>query len=228
MKYTAIVLAAGQGKRMNAGENKQFIKLLDKPLIIHTLAIFDKDDWCESIVLVANPKEIDRIKELLTEYQLEKQVILVNGGKERQDSVRNGVHNISNKNSIVFIHDGARPFVQQMHLHRLAEVASEKGAALLAVPVTDTIKQKTAATLTTLDRSILWAAQTPQAFQYHVIFKAHERAADDQFIGTDDASLVERLGEKVEVVRGSYDNIKLTTPEDLQRATTYLQNKEGE
>ncbi|MCT2536627.1 2-C-methyl-D-erythritol 4-phosphate cytidylyltransferase [Aquibacillus koreensis] len=224
MEYIAIVLAAGQGKRMNAGENKQFITLVDQPLIIHTLQVFAKDAWCKSIVLVVNSREKQRIEQLVDGFSLQKDICIVEGGAERQESVFKGLRSINDPESLVFIHDGARPFVTRDHLHKLAEVASQKQAALLAVPVTDTIKERNGEKLTTLDRSVLWAAQTPQAFQFDLIYKAHKSALDEAFIGTDDASLVEKLGYPVQIVEGSYQNIKLTTPEDLERAHSILKS----
>ncbi|MDL4841359.1 2-C-methyl-D-erythritol 4-phosphate cytidylyltransferase [Aquibacillus rhizosphaerae] len=226
MDYFAIVLAAGQGKRMNAGENKQFITLADKPVIIHTLEVFAKDEWCKSIILVVNPNEQQRMKQLVNCYSFGKEIRLIQGGSERQESVYKGLCSIEDKTSIVFIHDGARPFVTQESLHKLAKVASAEKAAILAVPVTDTIKQRTDNQLTTLDRSLLWAAQTPQAFLFDRIYQAHKQAEENNFLGTDDASLVERLGYPVQIVRGSYNNIKLTNPEDLKRAQSFF-NENG-
>nr|WP_173917979.1 bifunctional 2-C-methyl-D-erythritol 4-phosphate cytidylyltransferase/2-C-methyl-D-erythritol 2,4-cyclodiphosphate synthase [Halobacillus sp. Marseille-Q1614] len=223
INYSAIVLAAGQGKRMLAGQNKQFLMINDQPLIIHTLIIFSQDPWCEKIILVTNEKEHAQMQEVLNEYPIEKQIQLVNGGKERQDSVYAGLMALAEESddSLVFIHDGARPFVKRDNLHKLAEVVSKEGAGLLAVPVTDTIKQK-GEQLVTLDRKTLWAAQTPQGFRRTLITNAHHQAQEENFYGTDDASLVERLGEPVAVVEGSYDNIKLTTPEDLSKARSFL------
>ncbi|WP_226038406.1 2-C-methyl-D-erythritol 4-phosphate cytidylyltransferase [Aquibacillus saliphilus] len=227
-KYYAIVLAAGEGKRMNAGENKQFIKVGNKPLIIHTLDVFADDSWCHSIILVVNYNEMKRMQDLINEYPVNKTVILVEGGSERQNSVLKGLSHINDPEGIVFIHDGARPFVSKDNLHQLATITNKKKAALLAVPVTDTIKQLNGNELTTLDRKTLWAAQTPQAFRVDVIHQAHDLAATENFLGTDDASLVERMGYPVEIVKGSYDNIKLTTPEDLQRAQAFLKEKNDE
>ncbi|WP_407271476.1 2-C-methyl-D-erythritol 4-phosphate cytidylyltransferase [Radiobacillus sp. PE A8.2] len=225
MEYIAITLAAGEGKRMNAGDNKQFLAIGGKPLIIHTLDVFQKDTWCKEIILVVNPKEKQRMEQLLNKHSFNKPITLVEGGAFRQNSVFLGLKQIKDPEAIVFIHDGARPFIEIDALHRLAQVTQEKYAALLAVPVTDTIKQRVGSQLHTLDRQTLWAAQTPQAFRFDVIYDAHERAINEDYLGTDDASLVERLGKEVAIVRGSYDNIKLTTPEDLHRADTYLRDK---
>ncbi|GGD03694.1 bifunctional enzyme IspD/IspF [Thalassobacillus devorans] len=223
--YTAIVLAAGQGKRMKAGKNKQFLLLDDKPLIIHTLSVFEKDEWCREIVLVINEREKESMQSLLDAHSFKTVIRLTAGGKERQDSVYQGLKSVSNKTIPVFIHDGARPFVEQSHLHELAKETMEHEAALLAVPVTDTIKQRHGNKLTTLDRTTLWAAQTPQSFSYPLILEAHEQAEQAGYTGTDDASLVERMGRDVKVVQGSYDNMKLTTPEDKAKALSHLSHK---
>ena len=121
------------------------------------------------------------------------------------------------------IHDGARPFIKQDYLHNLAEKAEKVGAALLAVPVTDTIKQRIDSQLQTLNRDTLWAAQTPQAFTYEKIMEAHERARNEQFLGTDDISLIERISQPIEIVEGSVQNIKITNPDDLLRAKWILE-----
>ncbi|QAS52701.1 bifunctional 2-C-methyl-D-erythritol 4-phosphate cytidylyltransferase/2-C-methyl-D-erythritol 2,4-cyclodiphosphate synthase [Halobacillus litoralis] len=223
--YTAIILAAGQGKRMLAGRNKQFLMIDQKPLIIHTLSIFDLDDWCKEIVLVTNEKERSEMEQLFIDYPIKKDIRLVDGGAERQDSVFAGLSAVHRVELPVFIHDGARPFVSRELLHELAETTSEKEAALLAVPVTDTIKQRTGERLTTLDRNSLWAAQTPQSFSFPLIYEAHQQAKTRGYYGTDDASLVERLNKEVAIVKGSYENIKLTTPEDLHKAEAYLNNQ---
>ncbi|WP_117155654.1 2-C-methyl-D-erythritol 4-phosphate cytidylyltransferase [Paraliobacillus quinghaiensis] len=225
MKYVAIVLAAGMGKRMDMVQNKQFLMLKDKPLIIHTLTVFEKDPWCDSIVLVIQPTEQERIVALLSNYSFATPIKLIEGGKERQDSAFLGLRALQISDKLVFIHDGARPFVAQKDLHKLARVANEHHAALLAVPVTDTIKQRNGKRLKTLDRERLWAAQTPQAFQYDLIWRAHQVARQSSYVCTDDASLVERLGHPVEIVEGNYKNIKLTTPEDIKKALFFLENE---
>ncbi|MGP4042251.1 2-C-methyl-D-erythritol 4-phosphate cytidylyltransferase [Gracilibacillus sp. D59] len=228
MKYNMIVLAAGQGTRMNAGKNKQFIELLKEPLIIHTLKKFIQDNWCQNIYLVINPNEQKEMEDLIATYQWQNQITIVHGGGERQESGYKGLLAISaeDQDMVVMIHDGARPFVEQAHLHELARAAKEKKASLLAVPVTDTIKRKKGDKIETLDRSTLWAAQTPQAFEYQLIKKAHEQAIAAEYLGTDDVSLVEALGEPVDVVQGTYQNVKLTTPEDIMRAEMILERQE--
>jgi 2-C-methyl-D-erythritol 4-phosphate cytidylyltransferase len=222
MKYEIIVLAAGQGKRMKAGRNKQFLTIQNVPLIIHTLQKFEQDPWCSGIVLVVNEKEVEMFKELLTKYPIQKVQSLTVGGDERQHSVYNGLKSLQQA-QMVLIHDGARPFVQQNTIHKLVEKAASDKAAVLAVPVKDTIKRVEQGTvIETIERSSLWAIQTPQAFLFDVVMDAHEKAKTNEYLGTDDASLVEKAGQKVSIVEGNYDNIKLTTPEDLLYAEAIL------
>ncbi|GAB1774278.1 2-C-methyl-D-erythritol 4-phosphate cytidylyltransferase [Priestia megaterium] len=222
MKYEIIVLAAGQGKRMKAGRNKQFLTIQNVPLIIHTLQKFEQDPWCSGIVLVVNEKEVAIFEELLTEYLIQKVQSLTVGGDERQHSVYNGLKSLKQA-QMVLIHDGARPFVQQNTIHELVEKAASDKAAVLAVPVKDTIKRVEQGTvIETVERSSLWAIQTPQAFLFDVVMDAHEKAKTNEYLGTDDASLVEKAGQKVSIVEGNYDNIKLTTPEDLLYAEAIL------
>lgn len=228
MKYDVIIPAAGQGSRMKAGYNKQFIKLADRPLIVHTVAVFEEDPWCERVILVANEKECDAMSALMKEWQMMKVRAIVPGGKERQDSVLEGLKRA--EAAIVLIHDGARPFVAKESIHELVRTAADKGSAVLAVPVKDTIKEVNNGFITnTPERTALWAAQTPQAFQKDLIVKAYEKATSEQFRGTDDASLVEKCGKKVHIVEGSDENIKLTTPLDIDIAHMILKKrKKGE
>ncbi|MED0688161.1 2-C-methyl-D-erythritol 4-phosphate cytidylyltransferase [Anoxybacillus ayderensis] len=222
MNYHVVIPAAGQGKRMNAGMNKQFIELEGVPVIIHTLRVFERDDFCQGIVLVINDQEREQFVHMLHRFEIKKVKALVSGGEERQQSVYNGLKAV-NGNHIVLIHDGARPFVTISKIHELVRVTKETGAAVLAVPVKDTMKQVIDGQVEkTVDRSSLWAVQTPQAFSMPLIIDAHERAKKEQFIGTDDASLVERIGHRVVIVEGEYTNIKLTTQEDLLFAEAIL------
>ncbi|WP_102349366.1 2-C-methyl-D-erythritol 4-phosphate cytidylyltransferase [Bacillus sp. Marseille-P3661] len=216
MDYYVVIPAAGQGKRMNAGMNKQFIKLNDVPVIIHTLNVFNSDSDCKGIVLVANKDEIQSFNELIQEHNVSKVIDIVEGGKERQHSVFNGLKALNGADDIVLIHDGARPFVKHATIHKLVEAAVNYDSAIVAVPVKDTIKSvKDGIVEKTMERSSLWSVQTPQAFRLALILKAHEQAEDERYLGTDDASLVEIIGKPVHIVMGDYENIKLTTPEDL-------------
>ena len=222
MSYSVIILAAGQGKRMNAGMNKQFIELEGMPVIIHTLRVFERDVLCQNIVLVVNDQEREQFAHLLHRFEIKKVTSLVPGGEERQQSVYNGLKAVGDT-GIILIHDGARPFVTIQKIHELVQVTGKTGAAVLAVPVKDTMKQVVDGQIEkTVDRSSLWAVQTPQAFSVPLIRHAHEQAKEEQFIGTDDASLVERIGHRVAIVEGEYTNIKLTTKEDLLFAEAIL------
>ncbi|MEC2075537.1 2-C-methyl-D-erythritol 4-phosphate cytidylyltransferase [Metabacillus fastidiosus] len=225
MNYEVIIPAAGQGKRMNAGKNKQFIELDGIPVIVHTLLVFQNHLHCSNIILVINERERSIFMDLIEEYHLNKVTKLVAGGSERQESVYNGLKAV--KNEIILIHDGARPFIKPSKIEELVKAAKEKGAALVAVPVKDTIKRvENNTVIETVERSTLWSVQTPQAFQLPLIMNAHKDAEENSFFGTDDASLVERMGQSVAVIYGDYTNIKLTTPDDLIVAKAILEGKE--
>lgn len=224
MDYQVVIPAAGTGKRMNVKMNKQLIELNSIPVIIHTLMVFEQDIQCNGIVLVINAAERDKFLSLLKRYQISKIISVVDGGATRQQSVWNGLKKINNT-EIILIHDGARPFIKTAMIHELVEATAEKGAAVVAVPVKDTIKRvRNFQVIDTIERSSLWAIQTPQAFHVPLIMRAHREAEIDRFLGTDDASLVERIGVDVAIIRGDYQNIKLTTPEDLLFAQKILEN----
>ncbi|MEI5909168.1 2-C-methyl-D-erythritol 4-phosphate cytidylyltransferase [Bacillus spongiae] len=225
MTYDVIIPAAGKGKRMGAHCNKLLLELHEVPIIVHTLRIFEQDPLCRNTIVVIHSEEEEIFLKLLSEYNLQKVSKLVYGGTERQFSVFNGMRSLSDS-EIVLVHDGARPFVTQNTIHALVEAAKTNGAAVAAVPVKDTIKvvqQQTV--METLDRSSLWSVQTPQAFRFSLLEHAHEEASRQQFLGTDDASLVERLGKPVTIVESDYDNIKLTTKEDLFFAESIIQKR---
>ena len=222
MKYQVIIPAAGQGKRMKAGKNKQFIELNEIPIIIHTLRVFEEHAQCSGIILVINEAEKADFQLLIETYRIEKLKQLVFGGKERQDSVYNGVKAVKDE-ELVLVHDGARPFITQESIEHLVAKTVETGAAILAVPVKDTIKKVKEEIVTeTVERAALWSVQTPQAFQLKLLLEAHEKARNEGYLGTDDASLLERVGQPVSIVTGDYTNIKITTPEDLYIAEAIL------
>jgi 2-C-methyl-D-erythritol 4-phosphate cytidylyltransferase len=225
MQYEVVIPAAGQGKRMKTGRNKLFLELSGTPLIVYTLQVFDRDPQCKKMILAINPAEEEIFTSLLQSYSIQKPIVFVSGGAERQHSVYNGLKEIQNT-EIVLVHDGARPFVQADLLTKLIKTAVERGSAIPAVPVKDTVKKVKGTTVVeTVERSSLWAVQTPQAFRVSVLRKAHEKAAEEGFLGTDDASLVERINEEVVIVEGDYHNIKITTPEDLLFAEAILQKQ---
>jgi 2-C-methyl-D-erythritol 4-phosphate cytidylyltransferase len=222
MMYQVILPAAGMGKRMGASMNKLFIELQGIPVFIHTLRVFCSDDQCSEIIMSVHSDDQEEMNKLVKEYQLEKKITFVTGGTERQHSVYNGLKNITG-DGIVLVHDAARPFIQLPLITQLVESAENFGAAVVAVPVKDTIKKvANGMVMETVERSSLWAIQTPQAFRIPLLTKAHQHAEKMGFLGTDDASLVEYLGEKVAIVKGDYNNIKLTTPEDLAFANAIL------
>ncbi|CAM3839776.1 2-C-methyl-D-erythritol 4-phosphate cytidylyltransferase [Aeromicrobium ponti] len=228
MDYQVILPAAGQGKRMGAGKNKLLLVIGEIPVFIHTLRVFENDSECTGIYLAINPQDEEEMRVLLKEHNITKVIEMVPGGEERQHSVYNAVKAVAGE-GIVLVHDAARPFISQDLLRPLVKMAEEKGAAVLAVPLKDTVKKADGNLITeTLERSCLWAVQTPQAFRIPVLLEAHQKAEVERFLGTDDASLVERLGKEVVIVEGSYDNIKLTTPEDLYFAEAIIKKTKNQ
>lgn len=213
---------------MKTNERKQFLLLQDKPIFIHTLEVFSRIPVIEDIIVVTGAPDVKRCEEWIKRSGLHNQrTCVVAGGKERQDSVYAGLQKL--QTDYVLIHDGVRPFVQPDHIEACMKAAERSGAAVLAVPVKDTIKQVNADGIITAtpDRSSLWSIQTPQAFRLSEVIEAHKLAIKSGFAGTDDAMLVERLGGQVKVVEGSYTNIKITTPEDLDYAA-FMQKGERE
>ncbi|MEC2057921.1 2-C-methyl-D-erythritol 4-phosphate cytidylyltransferase [Peribacillus psychrosaccharolyticus] len=224
--YEVVIPAAGQGKRMKAGKNKLFLELSGVPIIVYTLRVFDEDPQCTGIILAINPDEEEMFANLIATYKLKKIKQWVSGGKERQQSVYNGIKVLHAETDIVLVHDGARPFINHALIYQLTEAAMTHGGAVLAVPVKDTIKKATDnIVVETVERSSLWAVQTPQAFRVPLLTKAHDIADSEGFLGTDDASLLERINEPVIIIEGEYDNIKITTQEDLYFAEAILQKQ---
>ncbi|MEH7112748.1 2-C-methyl-D-erythritol 4-phosphate cytidylyltransferase [Neobacillus niacini] len=227
MAYQVIIPAAGQGKRMRAGKNKLLLELNNIPIFIHSLKVFDEDELCEGIILAISPQDEGEIKLLLKKHKVKKVLDLVPGGKERQDSIYNALKTVKT-DGIILVHDAARPFILKEHIHRLLDTAQETGAAIIGVPAKDTMKTvHDQSVLATVERSSLWAVQTPQAFRFSVLYKAYEQAEKDCFVGTDDSSLVERTSHPVTIIEGDYDNIKLTTQEDLFFAEAIIKKRQG-
>ena len=217
---TAIIAAAGIGSRMQTGRAKQLLELGGVPLLVHTLRRFEECSAVDNVILVLQPSLTAEVLALASRHNFTKITRVVAGGAERQDSVYRGLQVITPDTAgVVAIHDAARPFVRPDEIRTVIELAASKGAALLAVPATDTIKQvRSGRVQRTLDRRTIYNAQTPQAFQYSIIREAYDRAFEDGFVGTDDSQLVERIGHRVSVVEGSYTNIKITRPFDLRLA----------
>lgn len=215
---SVIIPAAGMGKRMNSNINKQFLPLHRKPVLAHTLEKFANSNAIDEIIVVVREDERDIcLEEVIKPYELQKVKKIVSGGKERKDSVYNGLKEVSPQCEIVIVHDGARPFVNQECINNSILGAIKHGACVVGVPVKDTIKiiDECNDILETPNREVLWAAQTPQTFSYKLLFKAYEESITLGYSATDDSMLVEKLGYKVKMIKGSYDNIKITTPEDL-------------
>lgn len=224
-KADAIIVSAGKGQRFMEGRKKQFFSLAGKPIIAHTLDQFDPCPLIRSILLVVGPEDQDYcLKEIVEKFQYRKVARVTPGGKQRQDSVRNGLDALSPDASVIVIHDGVRPFVTREMIEESIRCAIRFGAAIVAMPVKDTIKMAhpDGTVLKTLERESLYQAQTPQTFQASLIQEAYHKAMEDGFVGTDDASLVERLGRKIHILPGSYTNIKITTLEDLMLAELIL------
>jgi len=226
MKVIALVPAAGMGKRMGAQINKQYLLLAGKPIVAHTLQVLEDAPFIDDIYVIVPEAEIPFCREHVVErYALTKVRGIVAGGAERQYSVMNGLRALTGTDvdDVILIHDGVRPFISLPVLEKSVEIAREKGGALVAVPVKDTVKIVVDGIVReTPLRETLWLAQTPQTFRYSIIIAAHEIAAAERYLGTDDASLVEWMGKDVHIVLGDYRNIKITTPEDLVMAEAFL------
>ena len=225
---TAVIVAAGKGKRMGTDISKQFLPLCGKEILTRTVEVFEKADRIRDIVLVTGTDSLQDVQDMVREYGWQKVISVVAGGKERQDSVWNGLQAVSEDTEIVLIHDGVRPFVTEEILDLSIETAVEMGGCAAGVPAKDTIKVCNSENIAidTPDRSTLWQIQTPQTFRKELIVKAYEQAKAEGFVGTDDASLAENSGYSVKVIMGSYRNIKITTKEDLLIGEAFL--KEGQ
>jgi len=231
MSVTVLIPAAGMGARMGAAVNKQYLLLDERPILAHTLAVFDRHPRVDHIFVISPSSEIDYCRtEVIDRYGFGKVRELVAGGAERQESVRNGLDACrTDEDDVVLVHDGVRPFLPAALVGRAVDAAGRHGACAVGVPVKDTVKEVDGGMITgTPDRQRLWLAQTPQAFRFGLIREAHARALREDFRGTDDASLVERLGRPVAMLEGSYRNIKITTPEDLVLARALLAESQGE
>ena len=226
---SAIIVAAGKGIRMNNVLRKQYISFMGRPVLGHTLLLFDACRMIDKICLVI-PAEDENFcrKKIIQPLGLIKEVSVIHGGNERQDSVYNGIRSLDEKTcSIVVIHDGVRPFVRNEHLEACITNAKKSGACILGVPAVDTVKKvnETGYIDKTVARDNIWFAQTPQAFRYPLIKKAHEIARAEGLTGTDDSYLVERLGKKVKIINGDRNNIKITDKQDLILAEALLKRQ---
>ena len=225
MKNVAIVLAAGQGKRMQSKVQKQFLLIKEKPVLYYTLKAFENSPVITDIILVTGKDEIEYCqKEIVDKYGFKKVCKIVAGGKERYHSVHHGLQAVEEAD-YAFIHDGARPFVDNDMIERAYEAVKEHKACVIGMPVKDTIKiaDENGFASQTPDRKKVWQVQTPQTFEFQLIKDAYSRLLEEEPEGiTDDAMVVETMTDcKVKLVEGSYRNIKITTPEDLEIAAIF-------
>lgn len=226
--YTVMLPAAGSGRRMGAGFNKLFLEMAGKPILIHTLDVFEQDPSCSSMILSVKEEEKPQIEEMLERFGITKVTAFVPGGAERQQSVAACI-DAHQSGGIVLVHDAARPFIKQDVIRKLVDAAREEGAAIAGVQVKDTMKVAPDGIVQeTVDRSKLWAIQTPQAFRYELLKEASDKAEAEGFLGTDESMIVERLGHPVRVVESTYDNVKMTTKEDLLFGEVLLRQRRQE
>lgn len=233
MKVTVIIPAAGLGTRMappgkKGVPSKQFFEISGTPIVIHTLRVFARNRQISQIVVALRKNEMERFSRQLEKEKLSSRVEIVEGGEHRQESVANALAKLkAAPDDIVLVHDAVRPFVDDEIISNVVQEVERHGAAIAGLPAVDTIKQveraaEGAIITSTIPRERIVQAQTPQGFRYELIKRAFDGAAADGFTGTDEASLVERLGESVWVVMGSARNIKITTPSDMELAEFLL------
>lgn len=221
MKQLYIVAAAGIGKRMGTNEPKQFLEIDEEPIVVKTLKVLSANENIDEILIVTNYDYVGLMKTYVEKFGIKKVRGIVEGGRERQDSIYNALMTIDNiENYIVGIQDGVRPFIKAEYIDKAKEMLEENDGIdgiVVGVPLKDTVKvvDKNNKVISTPNRSTLMAAQTPQVFKGEVLVKAYKEAAADSYIGTDDSSLVERIGGNITFIEGSYDNVKITTVEDL-------------
>jgi 2-C-methyl-D-erythritol 4-phosphate cytidylyltransferase len=226
MKVSAIIAAAGVGRRMKADRPKQLLALDGTPIIVHTVRKFEASPVIHHIIVAAPREMVDEVRRLVTSADLQKPVTVVKGGERRQDSVSIAMQYLPPNTTIVAVHDAVRPFVSLEEISSVTAEADRTGAAILAIPIVDTVKQVEGNTVEmTLTREHLVLAQTPQAFRTEILREAFEIAKRDEYYGTDEASLVERIGRPISVVRGSERNIKITRPADLVMARAFLEEE---
>ena len=217
-KVSVVIAAAGNGTRMGLDTNKLYLEIQGRPVLAVTLQKFEDSPLVDEIIIVTNKDDIGHCRANITDrFGFRKVKAIIPGGHTRQQSVYNGLKQVSADCGIVLIHDGARPFIDEAGIRDSMEAARKYGAAVAAVPAKDTVKRSDNENFVaeTIDRNKLWYIQTPQAFRCDLILDAHRKAAEEGFDGTDDAVLAERAGHKVKLVMCSYYNIKITTREDL-------------
>ena len=225
MKITAVIVAGGKGTRMGADINKVFLEVGGKEVLYYTISAFEDNDNIDEIILVTAKNDMERCKRIVDEYSLEKVKDIVQGGETRQKSVMNGLK--AANGDIVLIHDGARALVTEYEIDNCIADCKEYGAAAVGVRCKDTLKSadKNGFITGTVDRETTYMIQTPQAFYLDEILDMHERATAENFEATDDCMIAENYGVNIKISGGSYDNIKLTTPEDMITADKILRKR---
>jgi 2-C-methyl-D-erythritol 4-phosphate cytidylyltransferase len=226
-KLRVVIAAAGKGSRMKSDTSKQYMTLNARPVLAYCLDFFERQDMVDAIVVISGADERDYCeREIIQRFKYRKVTAVLPGGQERQDSVWVGLQNLGLDTSLVAVHDGARPILNGEVWTRLVAAAQEWGAAIPGVASKDTLKlvDQYGFVQETLDRNSIVAIQTPQIFKYAELVTAYRRAQQDNFQGTDDAALFEHYIGRVKVVEGDYNNLKITTPEDLRVAEALLKN----
>ena len=223
----ALIAAAGLGQRMGLGMNKQFVAIGGRPILAMTVEKFDEHPYIDEIFLILKKGEEAQVTDILSKLSLKTPLRYVFGGMERQDSIRNGLSELPSHCDIVLTHDGARPFISKELITKSIEGVLTTGASVLAVALKDTVKVSEDGRMVsfTPNRKTLFAAQTPQVFFKGLLLRAYAVADQEGYTGTDDCSLVEKIGGRVRLIEGSYENIKITTPEDLLFAENLVQEK---
>jgi len=216
LKTTAIIVGAGRGTRMG-NQDKAFLKLWGEPILSHVLSVFEKSKLIDEIILVLRKEKISQANNIIGERNFNKVKNIVPGGESRQDSVYNALAGIKQTDFVV-VHDVARPLATKQLLEKCILAAQKYGAAVPAIPIIDSIKKGDRNNFVdrTIERDNLWQVQTPQVFRYKIMKKAYEHAIENKVKATDDASLVEKIGQKVKIVPSYPANIKLTTQTDLE------------
>jgi 2-C-methyl-D-erythritol 4-phosphate cytidylyltransferase len=232
MKVVAIIAAAGLGTRMQQDTPKTYLRLAGKPILIHTLEVFEKVPEVHEVLVVVHPEDLEFCQgEVVDPYPLKKVLRLIPGGKERQDSVYNAMKFLKKEGDeldVILVHDGVRPLVEPARVGQVIASARRHGGAILGVPCQDTLKRVNSKreVVATVDRQKLWQVQTPQAFRAALLWRAYQEAMERGFYATDEAALVEALGEIVMVVPGTPLNLKITTPDDLKMAEAILASRQ--